>query len=591
MTLREQAFAIAQVAKLSFRTAPGAVLFKLTGAVIEALLPIATAYFAALTTTALVAAYGGDRPAGQAALVYVVITAVLGLFSLIWRSIGQYIQTSMRYTVESKVSDQMYEQFLSLDFWRYDDKETADLYDKAQQFAQFFAWIFDRLAGIVSQLITMIAAVTALFLLNPWLALAIFAAIVPGVYLQFKLSRAQIAHWNSNVDTRRSRNMIEWNLLQPNSVTDLRLTGIVRHLLDLRIKFRDKDEKARIEFERKFMGKRLAADMLQTVAEIGSLVWVTLEIIGQREPVGQFVYVQQIVSRALNGASGFISELSTIDEDVANLFEYQQFMQLERPSSRAKKVQAAPELIELHDVSFHYPSSDQTVLEDISLSIRARDHVAIVGENGAGKTTLVKLLTGIYAPTHGSVTVDGVSLQEFDSSSWHKQLAVLKQDFTRYTFANVRDNVLFGDIAKRSNAGLSTALQDAEAEVFAKKLPKGLDTYLNTWIEDEEGNKGIELSGGQWQRLALARSFYRDAPIIILDEPTSAIDALAESRIFERLFKKGDKTIITISHRLTTVKKASVVYMMKDGQIVEQGTCEELLAKKGEFYTMFQSQL
>ena len=437
----------------------------------------------------------------------------------------------------------------------------------------------------------MIAAVTALFLLNPWLALAIFAAIVPGVYLQFKLSRAQIAHWNSNVDTRRSRNMIEWNLLQPNSVTDLRLTGIVRHLLDLRIKFRDKDEKARIEFERKFMGKRLAADMLQTVAEIGSLVWVTLEIIGQREPVGQFVYVQQIVSRALNGASGFISELSTIDEDVANLFEYQQFMQLERPSSRAKKVQAAPELIELHDVSFHYPSSDQTVLEDISLSIRARDHVAIVGENGAGKTTLVKLLTGIYAPTHGSVTVDGVSLQEFDSSSWHKQLAVLKQDFTRYTFANVRDNVLFGDIAKRSNAGLSTALQDAEAEVFAKKLPKGLDTYLNTWIEDEEGNKGIELSGGQWQRLALARSFYRDAPIIILDEPTSAIDALAESRIFERLFKKGDKTIITISHRLTTVKKASVVYMMKDGQIVEQGTCEELLAKKGEFYTMFQSQL
>lgn len=591
MTLREQAIAIAQVAKLSFRTAPGAVLFKLAGAIIEALLPIITAYFAALTTTALVVAYGGDHAAGQAALVYVVITAALGLFGLVWRSVGQYIQTSMRYSVESKVSDQMYERFLSLDFWRYDDKETADLYDKAQQFAQFFAWIFDRLAGIVTQLITMIAAVTALFLLNPWLALAILVAIVPGVYLQFKLSRAQIAHWNSNVDTRRSRNMIEWNLLQPNSVTDLRLTGIVRHLLDLRIKLRDKDEKARIEFERKFMGRRLAADMLQAVAEIGSLVWVTLEIIAHREPVGQFVYVQQVVSRALSGASGFISELSTIDEDVANLFEYQQFMQLERPSARSKKIQTAPEIIQLSDVSFHYPASDQMVLRDISMSIRAHDHVAIVGENGAGKTTLIKLLTGIYSPTSGSVTVDSLSLQDVDSTSWHKQLAVLKQDFTRYTFANVRDNVLFGDITKRSGAGLGAALQDAEAEVFAKKLPKGLDTYLNTWIEDDEGNKGIELSGGQWQRLALARSFYRDAPIIILDEPTSAIDALAESRIFERLFKKGDKTIITISHRLTTVKKADIVYMMKDGQIVEQGTCEELLAKKGEFYTMFQSQL
>lgn len=591
MTLREQAAAIARVAKLSFKTAPGAVLFKLAGAVIEALLPIAIAYFAALTTTALVQAYSGDTTAQSAVLTYVVITALLGLFNLAWRSVDQYIQASMRYKVEARVSDQMYEQFLSLDFWRYDDKETADLYEKAQKFAQFFAWIFDRLASIISQLVTMVAGIGALYILNGWLALAILVAIVPGVYLQFKLSRAQIAHWNNNIDARRSKNMIEWNLLQPDGVTELRLYGIVRYLLDLRKKLRDKDEKARIDFERQFIGWRLSADTLQTVAEIGSLVWITLEIIAHRQPVGQFIYVQQVVSRAISGATGFISELSTIDEDVANLFEYQQFMQLERPTTRPKKVTAVPNTIELSGVSFRYPTSEQAVLHDISLRIQANEHVAVVGENGAGKSTLIKLITGIYEPTEGEVLLDNEPLREFDISSWHRQLAVLKQDFTRYLFASARDNIAFGDVTKHDEDALNSALSAAEAKGFIEKLPRGLESYLYNWMEDSEGNKGVEISGGQWQRVALARNFYRDAPIIILDEPTSAIDALAEARIFERLFKHRDKTIITISHRLTTVKKADMIYMMKDGRIVEQGNYTELLEKHGEFYKMFEAQL
>lgn len=591
MTLREQAVAIARVAKLSFITAPGAVLFKLAGAVIEALLPIAIAYFAALTTTALVRAYSGDTAAQSAVLMYVVITALLGLFNLAWRSVDQYIQASMRYKVEARVSDQMYEQFLSLDFWRYDDKETADLYEKAQKFAQFFAWIFDRLANIISQLVSMIAGIGALYILNGWLALAILVAIVPGVYLQFKLSRAQIAHWNNNIDARRSKNMIEWNLLQPDGVTELRLYGIVRYLLDLRKKLRDKDEKARIDFERQFIGWRLAADTLQTLAEIGSLIWITLEIIAHHQPVGQFIYVQQVVSRAISGATGLISELSTIDEDVANLFEYQQFMQLERPTARPKKITAVPSTIELKGVSFRYPTGDKPVLRDISLRIHANEHVAVVGENGAGKSTLIKLITGIYEPTEGEVLLDDEPLREFDISSWHRQLAVLKQDFTRYLFASAHDNIAFGDVSKHDEKELDNALIAAEAKTFIEKLPRGLESYLYNWMEDSEGNKGVEISGGQWQRVALARNFYRDAPIIILDEPTSAIDALAETRIFERLFKHKDKTIVTISHRLTTVKKADSIYTMKDGQIVEQGNYTELLEKRGEFYKMFEAQL
>lgn len=591
MTFKEQTSAIFKVAKLSFDIAPGAVIFKMFGAVVGALLPIATAFFAALTTTALVRAYNGDAAAGEQAIIYIVITALLGLVGIAWSSIDNYVQANMRYNVESKVSDRMYDKFLNLEFWRYDDKETIDLYDKAQKFAQFFAWIFDRFANISSQIIAMVASIVALLVLNKWLALAVLVAIVPAIYIQFKLSRAQIAHWEENVQTRRAKSMIEWDLLQPQSATELRLYGSVRYLLNLRMKLRDKDEKVRIDFERKFIKKRLVMNLVQTVTEIGALVWVALEIIAQRQPVGQFIYVQQVVSRAINSASGFISELSRIDEDVANLFEYEQFMNLDQPEDRTQKIRTDPENIEFKQVSFRYPKSEQFVLRDVSFSIKKFQHVAIVGENGAGKTTLIKLLAGLYAPTAGQVLLDDVPVDEVAISSWHAKIAILRQDFTKYNFANAGDNVRFGLVEKHDATALSSALTAAEARNFVEKLPSGLDTMLNKWVEDENGRTGVELSGGQWQRLALARNFYRDAPIIILDEPTSTIDALAESRIFDRLFRRKDKTIITISHRLTTVKKADVVYMMQNGQIVEVGTCDELIAKKGEFYKMFKSQI
>lgn len=591
MTLREQAVAIWRVAKLSFKTAPGSVLFKLTGAIIDAALPFVTAFFAALTTTALVEAYSGNDAARDDVLLYVVITVLLGLVSLVWRSIDRYIQETMRFRIEAKVSDIMYEQFLSLDFWRYDDKETADLYEKAQNFARFFAWIFDRLASVFTELATMVVGVGALFAVNAWLALFVLVAIIPGVYLQFKLSRAQIRHWNTNVDTRRTRYMIESDMLQPRSITELRIYGLVKYLLKLRADLRYKDEKIRLDFEKKYIPKQIAAYLLQTVAEMASLIWITLEIVNRNQPVGQFVYVQQVVSRAIGGASGFINLLSTIDEDVANLFEYERFMQLPLRTEGGVGLKTVPSEIVVSKVDFGYPGQEKLVLKDVSLTIKRNQSIAIVGENGAGKSTLVKLLAGLYSPLNGEITVDGLNLSDVKISDWHRMISVLHQDFTRYDFASARDNVRFGDVEKQDEKLLKDSLERAEASTFTSKLPKGLDSYVNNWMEDDDGVKGVDLSGGQWQRLALARNFYRNSPIIILDEPTSAIDALAESKIFKRLFEEDDKTIIVVSHRLTTVKKADIIYMMKDGEIVESGAYKDMLERKGEFYKMFESQL
>lgn len=593
LSFLEYARAIFGVARLSFKTAPGSLLFKLVGVFFDALLPIGITYFAAQTTTALAEAFSGDTTAGSRAIWFICIAAALGLIATAWQSINQYIQALVRFKIEARVTDMMYEHFLALDFWQYDNKETVDLYDRARKFSQFYAYVFDRLGNVLSQFVTLVFSLIALSLFMPVISLLVLVAVLPGMYIQFKISRAQIAHWNKNVDVRRARSFIEWNLLEPTHIAELRLNGLVRHLLDLRQSLRNKDEKQRLTYERSFIGKRLAADAIEAATEVGTLIWVAIQIINRAQPLGQFVYAQQMVNRALGGASSFISQLSTIDEDLANLFDYQKFMELPRIKTGGQKLRQPPELIEVKNVSFSYPQTDKDVLSGVTFSVRKGQHIAIVGENGAGKSTFIKLLTGLYAPTGGSIALDGTPLTDVNVSSWHKQLSVLHQEFQKYAFTDIQNNIYYGDVSKPFNTDrLKAAMTKAEATQFINKLPFKLKTYPSTWMEDDEGNKGTQLSGGQWQRVALARNFYRDAPIIILDEPTSAIDALAEARIFNRLFaKENKKTVITISHRLSTVEKADNIIVLKDGKIAESGTHAELVAKKGEYHTIFKAQL
>lgn len=591
LTARQYLTAMARVGVTTYKAAPLAVITQIVGSVVTAVLPLITTYFAAATTTSLAAAYAGQSGAGNQAIIYVVVTAALGVLMTAWRSLENYLSQAMRYRVEASMTDRMYEHFLRLDFWRYDDKTTVDLYEKARKFGQFFPYIFERLSSIVTAIVSMLAGVIALGLVSWWLALIALVAILPGVVIQLRLSRQQTKHWNKNIEARRVVNWIEWGIMQPEKIAELRLYGLVRSLLDLRQKMRDKDEKARIDFERHYIWKRFGSDVLEAVAEVVALTWVTLQIIARQQPIGQFIYVQQVVSRAIGGASSLVSAIGAIDEDIANLFDYQTFMDLPQGAQKQFMLAGVPERISVANVSFRYPGAEQTVLQNVSFDILRGQHVAIVGENGAGKSTLVKLLTGLYQPTNGDIYLDEQSLARVDVASWHKLLGVLSQDFVKYDFADARRNVSYGDVSTAySEERLERAIQTAEAG-FLYKLPKGLDNYIDQWMEDDEGNKGQDLSGGQWQRVALARNFYRNAPIIVLDEPTSAIDALAESRIFKHLFAMKDRTIITISHRLTTVEKADVVYMLQNGKLVERGSAAELIAKRGAFYQMFESQI
>lgn len=547
--------------------------------------------FAALTTTALTEAYTGDGDSRQL-LLYVIMTVVLGVIMSFWGIVQTYFEQLMRYQLESSINDQMFARLHSLDFWRYDDPATIDMFDRARRFAGSFSYLFSRLTNVATNTVSLVVGLWIISLVSWWLGLLLVVAIIPSGVVQFRLSRLTSKYWRKNTKVRRRMWWIEYAVSRPENVAELRLYGIIKHLLTERSTLRDKDQLQMIKYERNFMAKRFGGEMLQAAAEVAALVWVTLEIIAHRQPIGQFVLVQQMVSRVLGSVDSLISTYNSIDEEVASMVDYQRFMELPLADTKPSLALSINKSITVRNVKFRYPGSETLVLKGLSLDIKCGQHVTIVGENGAGKTTLVKLLTGLYQPTSGEILIDGRNLSEVNVADWHRQLAVLSQSFIRYDFATAHENVWYGDVSRELDRDrLMDALKQAEADNFVKKLPKGGDSYVDKWMTDDSDDKGVDLSGGQWQRLALARNFYRNAPIVILDEPTSAVDAAAEARIFRHLFKQKDKTIIAISHRLSTVKKADVIYFMKDGRIVEQGACSELIAKRGEFYEIFKEQL
>lgn len=242
-----------------------------------------------------------------------------------------------------------------------------------------------------------------------------------------------------------------------------------------------------------------------------------------------------------------------------------------------------PPTIEFKNVSFKYPHSNHFVFKKLNLIIPSGQDIALVGENGAGKTTLIKLICRFYEPTSGQILINGHNLKTLNKNYWYGQLGILFQDFNRYAYT-VAENIQLGKKEdKISISNLDTYTKQAGAYDFIQKYTKKYNQILS-----KSYNGGTEPSGGQWQRLALARAFYRNANILILDEPTSAIDAKGEYEIFQKISKlQHKKTTIIVSHRFSTVRRADNIYVLQNGKIIESGNHQDLVKKRGLYYQMF----
>ena len=308
--------------------------------------------------------------------------------------------------------------------------------------------------------------------------------------------------------------------------------------------------------------------------------------------VGDYSLYTGALNSISGGVTSIITTTATIYEGtlfINNMISYMNEKPKIVPSiDEPRKVERhCGHTIVFDHVYFKYPGTEKYVLEDINLTINAGDTVVLVGLNGAGKTTLIKLLTRLYDPSEGTIYLDGHDIKEYDVEELYKMFGIIFQDFGRYAM-NVRENIEFGQIdAKHSEESIKDAAEAANATDFIERLPDKYETPLMRWFEES----GIELSIGQWQKLAIARAFYSDSDVLILDEPTASLDPMAEQEIFNQFDNlRKDKTTFFVSHRLSSATAANKIVVLEYGKVLEVGNHSQLMNLKGRYYELFSTQ-
>jgi ATP-binding cassette subfamily B protein len=427
--------------------------------------------------------------------------------------------------------------------------------------------------------------------LNPLIALLVVGSVVPIALAQRKINLGMYQAWNATTTSDRQRRYIRDLLSEPETAKEVRAFGLADHLLR-----RHHDVANERLAALKHFHVRADRLLIPAAAVGGVLVALAYALVADgglsgRLSVGDLALVIGAFAVVTSQLGSFLSSVFQIDQSAAFLADYFSFLELEPLLTIAKAPTPLPprldEGVRFEGVSFTYPSPDSPpAVNGLDLEVRPGELIAVVGENGAGKTSLVKLLLRFYDPDEGSVSVGGVDVRQTDPAELRSRIGVLFQDFARPE-VSVRENVGLGRVEREpTDEAVLGALGAAHADHLVPKMRDGLDTSIGRLFEG-----GHDLSGGEWQRLALARLMYREADIWVLDEPTSSLDAEVEAAIFSNLREQLRGRIgIVISHRFSTVRVADRIAVMAGGAIAELGTHDELMALHGTYARLFELQ-
>jgi ABC-type multidrug transport system fused ATPase/permease subunit len=474
-----------------------------------------------------------------------------------------------------------------IDLLAFESPEFYDRLQRARAQGPFRALqTVNGLLGILSALVAGAGLVIALVALQPLLLPFVVIGYIP-LWIVATLNTRDLYHFTRGMTpNERQRNYLQSVLMGRNPAKEVRAFNLASFL---RVRY-DRLYDERIDELRKLARRRTGRSLLGSLAQSA----VTVGTIAMLS----WLYVSNRMSLAAAGTAVFglyqlANQLRNLNFSATSLYEatlfirdYSSFLTLEPGVEAAQGTRPAPkgfERLSVEGVSFTYPESSRPAVDGVSLEIRRGEIVALVGENGSGKTTLAKMLAGLYRPETGRIRWDDVDLSTVDVNELRRSVAVIFQDFERYLLP-ARENVGLGRKERIEDSdAIIEAARRADADEFLSTLPEGYETMLG-----REFSGGFDLSIGQWQRVALARAFFRDAPFVILDEPTASLDARAESRLFERMHELLEgRSVVLISHRFSSVRSADRIYVMHEGRIVEEGSHDALMAEESLYAELF----
>lgn len=561
---------------------------------VSALLPISQAWVAALIINSVEQSLrtGAGAIIGlQAAIPLLVAEFGLVLLGDIISQVRRLIEHILNGRLGHSINVDIIRKALALDLQYFED---ADFYDKlqnARREADFRALgIINGTFLFVQNVITLLTFIVALVAFNPLIALILFGATIPSFVAQGKFSNLYFRLLTWRAPEFRRMQYLEHVLTVDSSVKEVKLFGLGEPMLK---RYTDTfwtifKEDARLARQRSVVS--VGWGMVATLSYYAAFAWIIFSTVSGVISIGLMTFYITLFRQSQGTFQGIFDNLNRLYENglfMDNLFG---FLQLKPQMPTTDTPTPTPEHfthgLEFKNVSFRYPGREDWALQDVNLHIAPGEKIALVGPNGAGKTTLIKLLTRLYDPTEGQILLDGVDLREYHPDELRKRIGVIFQDFVKYQLT-LRENIGVGQIdAMDDTERVQQAAERGGADEVADTLPGGIDTLLGRWFQD-----GHELSGGQWQKIALGRAFMRDSEVLVLDEPTAALDAEHEYEIFQRFRELTEgKIAVLISHRFSTVRMADQIVVIEQGRVSEMGSHQELLEHRGTYAHLFELQ-
>ena len=578
------------VLKIVWDSGPSVVVFGLLFRLVAALLPIALLGITKLIIDAIVRALTTHEPMQPRFWWLVAAEFGVAVFSNVLTRGIDYTDALLADKYMRHVSIQVMKHAAELDLIAYEDPVFYDRLERARVQATDRLGMIQSIGRLVQQVITTVSLSISIMFFSPWLLLLLIAGVVPAFLGESHFAFLGYAKNFRQTPIRRQLDYLRVLGGSREAAKELKLFGLSKFLSDRFTLLSDQIYEENVELSRR---RLIAGSFLSLVGNMGyyaAYVYVIWRTIRGALSIGTLTFLSGAILQASSNIQQIFSTLSSIADQALFLTDLLAFFEMKATIRSKPNALPAPRPIvrgfEFRNVSFKYPGSPRLILNGLNFHLRPGERVALIGENGQGKTTIVKLITRLYDPTEGQILLDGVDLRDYDLDDLYREIGVIFQDFMRYEMT-ARENIAVGRIEDLENIHLlQTAAYKSLADQVIAKLPQHYEQMLGRRFDG-----GVDLSGGEWQKVALARAYLRDAQLLILDEPTAALDAKSEFEVFQRFAElTSGKMALFISHRFSTVRMAERIVVLENGNIAEEGNHDQLARLGGRYAEMFEMQ-